>query len=634
MAFKLRIAARQEEGDPDFEEEEAKAKPKQIPDGPELLRICRMERRPIPDLESEDSLRVAELITDRLAKTPTPYPGRLRPVQALALREAWTYKGLWAPIVVGGGKMLTCYLAPTILKAKRPIYLCPKKMAVETAIEFKKYLKDWHGPTHAQMPIITYELLSNLSSAEELAEDGHTVIKPGRLDRLRPDVIILDECHLVGNVGAAVTARLKYYLRNNPDTIVLAFSGTPFKESIEDAIHIMQWCLGDRTPFPRADSEHWGERKAWAGFLDAKKSMFGRVDIGMLPLLADAMGVPRPDLNDVSAWRRLVAQRILETPGVIGTQDAPLDIPLTVDHWLPSEECDEIHQAIETLVDTRHLPDGTQLADDDALWRYISTLCLGFWQMYDPPPPDSWKAARNAWAKWCRKALRNNKKRIVSEGTMKAALRRGVLDGGGLALLQAWEREEQRERERTGLNEPPSVAQWVSDEAIEEAAAWVDQYKGLVWVGHIDIGRRIGKELGIPYYGSDGGLDVKSGIRINDHRGGPAVASIWACGTGKNLQHFWHQALWMTTPGEQALARIHRPGQKAASVDNWIYLGGQSHFASYERALDVKAAFAEDLTLSPQKLRYAITNMPTAWGLEKRGGTRWARKIEWDDDDL
>jgi hypothetical protein len=71
------------------------------------------------------------------------------------------------------------------------------------------------------------------------------------------------------------------------------------------------------------------------------------------------------------------------------------------------------------------------------------------------------------------------------------------------------------------------------------------------------------------------------------------------------------------------MARTHRRGQKAAVVRNWYYLGAGIHLESIERAIETKAAFAEDMMLSPQKLRYAQNTLPTYRELSRRGGSRW-----------
>jgi hypothetical protein len=46
-----------------------------------------------------------------------------------------------------------------------------------------------------------------------------------------------------------------------------------------------------------------------------------------------------------------------------------------------------------------------------------------------------------------------------------------------------------------------------------------------------------------------------------------------------------------------------------------------------------KAQFAEEMQRSPQKLRYADVSIPTAADLEARGGPRWARDRQPDEED-
>jgi hypothetical protein len=167
---------------------------------------------------------------------------------------------------------------------------------------------------------------------------------------------------------------------------------------------------------------------------------------------------------------------------------------------------------------------------------------------------------------------------------------------------------------------------WISDEAIRSANAWLNEGIGVIWVDLIGLGLRLAEDLEIPYYGAKG-LDAK-GRHIKRHPGGPAIASLAANGTGRNLQHFWHRNLWLCVPGEQSVARTHRAGQLSDSVDNDVYLGCAEHLKRFERASEVKAEFAQDMLLSPQRLVYANTDMPTARELAMRGGARWFRRID------
>ena len=608
------------------EQEESTIVIKEIADGPEMQRVFSLPRRPIPDLDGEEATQLATFLTKRLAKTSSPYPGALRPVQAVALKEAWQSKGLFAPIPVGGGKMLTAFLLPAVLGISRCLYLCPASMGKPTRDEFAKYREHWHGPTLYQMPVVHYELLSAPSSAGEYDTYGD-VVTPGLLDKLAPKLIVMDEAHKAGATSSALSKRIDAYVKRNPDVVVCMLTGTPFNTSIKDATHLMRWSLKQNAPLPQT----YNEREPWASFLDAKKGMGSRALVGDLVNIHHALGVPvqYPYTQELerSHYRRLVGRRVLETPGVVSTQTPVCSIPITMETWLADEDCHEISKAIESLFEAQELPDGSVLADGEEYSRHLYTMGLGFWQKLEPPPPIEWRAARNAWAKWCRRALKANRKGVNSEATMKAAVRKGTFDDKG--LLKAWEEARNKERARTNLREPPSVAQWISDEVVQRVAEWIAIYPGLVWVAHIGLGERLAEELGIPYYGAGGGKDVKTGKVIEQHTPRtPAIASHKACGIGKNIQRIFSENLWLCAPHEQSLARTHRPGQTADVVRNFLYLGCSKHLQAWDAAKDVTSRFRSEINLSSQKMDQMTIDLPTHRQLESRGGRRWAIKDE------
>ncbi len=590
-----------------------------VPRGPELLRVMALPRRPIPSQESGEAIELARFLTERLSKVESPYPGALRPIQALALAEAWQQRGLFAPIRVGGGKSLLSFLLPVVLGSVRPLYICPASMIPDISAEFVKYTTDWQS---VNFPIISYEKIASPNSAEDLDADGN-VLKRSLLERLAPTLIVLDESHRCAAAGATTTKRIKAYKLANPDTIIVAMSGSAFKTSIKDASHVMYWCLGDGSPLPH----DFVERESWASYLDAKAGMGPRAEVGALLEFLTAeekreyLAAGYPD-DERTVVRRAIARRLLETPGIIGTQDPPLETGLTIEATYPLHEDPAVEEAFEAIRRTWALPDGTALPDGLEMNRHCDTLGLGFWNRWEPSPPEDWKDARNTWSKWCRKAIKSNRRGIDSEARMKDAVRKGLYDDEG--ALKRWEAARDTERERTGALEPPVVAVWVSDETVEAARAWISEHGGLIWTKSIALGERLAKDLSIPYYGAKG-LDA-GGRHIKKHPGGPAVASIAANGTGRNLQKFWSANLWLAIPNEQNLGRTHRAGQTAAVVSNFIYLGCGEHLKSFYAASTHKSKFAEELQSSPQKLRYAATEMPTTEEVEERGGTRWAVK--------
>lgn len=593
----------------------------EVSDGPELNRILHLPRRPPPSVDSDEAVEIAEFFTQRLARVADPYPGSLRPVQGISLAEAFEARGLAAHIEVGGGKMLLAYLLPTIMEAKRPLYLCPSNMVKETRAEFKKYARSWHGPDLHRYVMKGYELLAHPNQGQELNEAGE-VIQQALLERLAPDVIIMDESHRAKDSGTTTAKRIKAYLKAHPDTIVCYMSGTPFVTSIKDDAHIIAWALKGGSPLPN----DFQEREAWASALDAKNKEGFRAGFGALEYFLDQDEKRKYNrkgnvLSDrMTIIRQAIARRILETPGVVGTQSEPLKgVELVIRSHVPSRVDEDLSDIIKTFEETWTLPDGTEIADAKEFAAKMKCLGLGYFPKWVPDPPTEYVLARNTWAKWCRKAIKYNQKGIDSEAKMKEAVRKGVVNDKG--VLAAWEAEDKLYRATTGLREPPSIGQWVSDEAIDCVRDWVADHAGIVWVNSLPLAGRLESDLGLTYYG-ELGMSSEGKFILNHPKGVPCVASIKANGTGRNLQHQFFENLWMTPPHEQALGRTHRPGQKSPIVENWVYLGCYMHYKGYMSAKDVKSKFASEMLLSNQKLGYATDKMLTYRQIMELG-SRW-----------
>lgn len=616
QAMGITLAQAEEQAPP----EKVVPKFKEVEEGPEMLRILSLPSRPIPSQDDPANIALAAELTRRLSYDGGAYPGPMRPIQAISLRECWENRGGYLMLRVGAGKTLIGALLPTIIRTERPIYVTAAKMVKPIAKEFAKIRRHWRMVQAHEYGIFSFEKFSSKKQGEIIDNDGKVVMK-GLVERLRPTMIVIDEGHMTANSSAAVTSRLRDYVEKYPDTVVVIMTGTPFKTSIKDLIHQLEWALSpSKIPLP-GDFE---EREMWASYLDAKKGFKGRVGVGALTKLLNDEEMREfmrsfPGDDQRSVVRRAIGRRILETPGIIGTQDPPLSTKLTIEARIPRRMDPQLEAAIEELREKWALPDGTEFADPREFARHISTLGLGFWQKWDPDPGIEYRLARNDWAKWCRRMIKLNRRGIETEGRMKDAVKAGLYDDEG--KLEAWEQAVVDFRAAHKMLEPPSVSVWVSDEAIWDAGEWAQQYGGLIWVHHIGLGERLSEKLGIPYYGAKG-LSAR-GVDIENHPGGPAVASKLANGTGKNLQFLWSDNLWLTQPDEQSLGRTHRAGQKAAVVRNWIYLGCAEHLNAYFAAKCTKSRFHEEMTLSPQKLGYADTDMPTLADLRQRGGARW-----------
>jgi hypothetical protein len=521
-------------------------------------------------------------------------------MQAAALYEAWLCGGLLAPARVGSGKTLLAFLLPIVMGAKRPIVFAPAALERDYALEFKKLFLHWH----ASIPtFVSYERLSSVQNGKQRDSRG-LVLRDELLERLRPDLLIFDEVHRVKNHGAVCTKRVKRYLQSYPHTKVCAMSGSLTRRSLKDFAHIAQWCLRTKSPLPTT----YSDLEVWSSALDEADALAPRARPGALLKFCNG-GHSLPQV------RAAVQRRLVETEGVVGTQDGPLSIPLEIREVGPVSIDPKVDQAFESIRLRWELPTGMPIADGLELARQAKTIGCGYYLDYRPRPPEEWLEARREWAGYCRDKVRYAG--YDSEALVKESVRSGLLRDGG-ALLLDWERV-------SPIYNPEDhqVVEWVSDESIRTAGEWMEQNRGIIWTGNIALGVALERELSLPFYGAEG--LSKDGKFILDHRPGfPMIASKQANGTGRNLQKGWSSNLFFTTPSEQVIGRTHRPGQEAEKVTVDLFVGCYEHVAAFEREVG-NAVYVEQLTGDAQRLCYATTTLPSVEEVSLRPGYRWSR---------
>ena len=86
----LRQESEAEEEDSRFD----KARFADVQYGAEFYRIVGLARRAIPAQDDPEAIEIADFCTKKLAKCENPYPGRLKPIQGLAFKEAWECGGM------------------------------------------------------------------------------------------------------------------------------------------------------------------------------------------------------------------------------------------------------------------------------------------------------------------------------------------------------------------------------------------------------------------------------------------------------------------------------------------------------------------------------------------------------------
>jgi hypothetical protein len=404
-------------------------------------------------------------------------------------------------------------------------------------------------------------------------------------------------------------------------------------------------------PVPRHDYHR--ELYSWADAVDEKDTIGPRTDIGeLMKLCTDSEKEQIELLRNLGdedevrgVVRGAIGRRILETPGCVATQDGPLNIPITIGVLDPHKELpehvntfsdDPVTAAFETLRTLWELPNGRPIALGLEMYNHARRIGLGYWATWDPPPPVEWYDARREWGAWSREKILHNRRGFDSEKAIKDAVRSGLFDDGG--RLAAWEAVEPSYDPEQHI-----LAEWLSDELVHAVQNWIDDPGrrviqsegkskslvspgGIIWTQDTEVGVRLERDLGIPYYGPEG-LDRRGRFILDHPKGQPMVASSRANRTGRNLQHGWSDNLWLCTPEEQGLARTHRQGQTADASRNWLHIGCREHVSSFWRAVRLARATEQQLKQA-MRLCYAEITVPELHEVEGREGPRWRRSAK------
>lgn len=563
----------------------------------ELRRIVAMPRRAWSE---EDAREMATRLTE-LLRTPKGTMA-LRPVQAIALVELGVRGGLFGIMRVGAGKTLTSLLAPVVVEAERPLLLIPSKLVAKTKRDYLALREHWDIP---EPMIVTYEKLGRVQAAEAL-------------DEYAPDLIVADEAHKLKNTKAAVTRRVRRWMRENPRTKFVAMSGTVAKRSLMDYAHMLQWALKSDVPLP----DNYNDLRIWADALDARKNIDRRAYPGALTDLCNdeeraAWGTPPKDrrarlLYDMTdatpsriAARRAYRRRLVETDAVVATQEAGIAASLVLTPVEPPKSA-VIDAAFNQLRKTWETPDGEPISDAPSMWRHAREIALGFYYRWNPRPPRDWIDARKAWCAFVRSTLAGSRS-LDSELQVKLA-------NPHAQELTDWLAVKDKFAPRTEIV-------WIDDTVRDLAASWLANNTGILWVEHVQFAHALARFTGVPYYGQGNA----SGAELHP-KNKSMILSIEAGREGLNLQA-WSSNFVLSPPAdgerwEQMLGRTHRDGQEADEVSVEVAAFCVDHVESFWSAAD-GARYVADTLGSPQKLLIADNNFPAVADLAGRKGGRW-----------
>lgn len=485
----------------------------------------------------------------------------LRPIQAQMLETCHDVGGLFGLIGVGEGKTLPSYIAGNVMGAKRVAVIVPSKLREKTHRDFSKLQPHWYGPE--KYTVFGYRELGVVS--------GET-----KLQDFKPDLVVLDEFHHIGNPSSSVSKRVVRYLRDYGPTL-MAMSGSALDRSLMSIHHVLALTLGIENmplPAPRA------EARQWAQAVDEKVPIRRR--LGALTLFSKK--------DDLEAVRNAIGERITSTPGVIRTKRSSLRAPIIIDFFDPRP--DVLKPIIRKLIKTRTDPAGVECEPSD-VYRHIRTLCSGFWYEQVPAFPEPYRRTRRDWNRLVADILAQDLPGFDSPLQVANGVRHGKIDDHG--WLARWQTQRAKYRGK-------QVARWITDEALR---ACIPGQPSIIWVEHRATGQALSRMSGLKYFG-ELGMCGKDYIEDADPSKS-IVASIGANSEGRNLQA-WSRNVVVTPPAngriwQQLLGRTHRTGQLASEVHFNIMLGHGSVFDSFVQAVQ-DARFIQS-TEGEQKLLVA-----------------------------
>jgi len=502
----------------------------------------------------------------------------------MALAELAAMRGLWGALPVGLGKTLILYLCYVLLEARRPVLVVPANLRDKTMSDFRSFIGVWRTPN--PMPRIL--------SREELALESNA----GLLEAINPDVLGVDEADDLANRKSSACKRIDRLVMADDDLVVCMLTGTPSRKSILGYWHHLCWTLREGAPVPLRESE----AITWAGALDEQRG----------PPAAQ----PGPMGRTQSEAREWYRKRLLETPGVLIVDgDSAGDVPLSVRVRYAHED-PTIDAHFATFLLENKNPAGIEVTDALTRWSMDAFLGSGYWQYYDPLPPQEWRDARRGFAALCRDAIEASERTAHPIDTELQVRRRFKAH----PVVIAWERF-------AGYT-PPTRVEWFSASALETAIAWIDEARtpAIIWCGGVAFAEALATATRLPYFGPKGRDQNGNGLhaaRATNH----IIVSWNANKKGFNLQAWERQSLFQPPTSakwlEQMWGRVHRSGRfTPVHADVFATSGGT---VDAFRSAFSEAGFARSTVSLTQKILRADIAYDTVRKTESNR-FRWASR--------
>jgi len=554
----------------------------------EINRVFSLPHRNWTD---KSSRKVAELLTKKFKRPSGSL--HLKPLQGASLYELSREGNLICLGRVGIGKSLIAFLAGSVLRSPKIVFLLPSNLIEKTERDYAFFNRHFYLPRN-----IFYQSFEMLSRAS----------MKNFLELTRPSLLIFDEAHNLKNPRAAVAKRVSRYLENckkdklnsekdpsfqrkYPDCNVVILTGSFYTRSLREAAHIFNWVYSDssKMPIPQMDEN----LTAWCKLLDAKarkKTEF--ISSLFEPYFDEQEKLWLLEGHRSKAARSCFGRRLVSTPGIVSAGDPfeSCELELKKHFLTPSKK---IQACLIRLREEGRLPDGTLVPDKRVAAQFLRELALGFFYIWSPPPPDEWLEARKNWVKFVRKFLSHKNCPLDTEEQVKDAVEKGLIRTKTLA---PWLRVKSSYTIKTSPI-------WIDSFVLQFCRTWASKNSGIIWVAHKAFGEKLSDITGLPFF-HEKGLS-NDGSFIEDHPGEKSliasiyanregrnslIASIYANREGRNLQK-WSKNLVIDPPSrgdwwEQLIGRTHREYQKSSVVYFEVVFTCVENQKHFEKALE------------------------------------------------
>lgn len=547
-----------------------------VTESQDLDRILALPRRPRPSENDLDAL-VAKWngilganpgpcdCEQRFAHLANPCINSLRTLQAWGCEEFSTEGGLVAKLAVGDGKTGLDILLAMCRSDVRTALLLLQPALIE------QFVKDDYPQWAAHFKVPNLNVPRMLGQYPNVFVPGRPTLYvysysdlslPKNTDlmiRLKPDLVIADESQNLANIRSSRTMRFVKHFQSHPECKFVPLSASMNTRGIGDSAHHFALALRERSPLP-LDSN---TVQTWAKALDPAPLNGIPTPIGKLRVLCN------PGEDAVTG----VGRRILETRGVIASEESSTDVPLLVTTRKPPPIPDELAKVMAATRATATRPDGEEAETSFQKAAWLKQLACGFYYFFrfiHGEPEETiyrWFARRKAWNKEVRSYLDTMPgEHLDSPLLLKRAAERfhnnyrGQLPTWNSYSYKDWVEVEDEVH-------PVQAIKWLDDHILNDAVAWAKEREaagegGVIWCEFIEIGKRVADALGVAYY--NGGPLAKEGLRAEDGKR-VIVCGIKAHHRGVNLQKF-NRALVISNPAdgdtwEQMIGRMHRYGQ-------------------------------------------------------------------------